>query len=83
MGAPAYAGGGNDGINILNDNNASVAPIQACGNNVAVVGIVAPIHSPQYNKCVNAPIVEGGDKGHHGHKDRHGHKDHKGGHGHY
>ncbi|MCI2421616.1 hypothetical protein MOQ72_29700 [Saccharopolyspora sp. K220] len=48
----------NDGINILNDNNASILPIQACGNNVAVLGAVVPILSPQLNKCVNAPIVD-------------------------
>ncbi|MCI2421617.1 hypothetical protein MOQ72_29705 [Saccharopolyspora sp. K220] len=48
----------NDGINILNDNNASILPIQACGNNVAVLGIVLPILSPQLNECVNAPIVD-------------------------
>ncbi|MBB5153477.1 hypothetical protein [Saccharopolyspora phatthalungensis] len=48
----------NDGINIANDNNISAAPIQACGNNVAVLGAVVPILSPQVNKCVNAPIVD-------------------------
>ncbi|MGP4019680.1 hypothetical protein [Saccharopolyspora sp. 5N708] len=48
----------NDGINVLNDNNLSVLPIQACGNNVAVLGAVVPILSPQLNKCVNAPIVD-------------------------
>ncbi|MEG9516298.1 hypothetical protein LZ318_21725 [Saccharopolyspora indica] len=48
----------NDGINILNDNNLSVLPIQACGNNVAVIGAVVPILSPQLNHCVNAPIVD-------------------------
>ncbi|KAA5837047.1 hypothetical protein ABT337_27460 [Saccharopolyspora hirsuta] len=48
----------NDGINILNDNNASVLPIQACGNNVAVLGAVVPILSPQLNHCVNAPVVD-------------------------
>ncbi|MGW1676510.1 hypothetical protein [Saccharopolyspora sp. NPDC002376] len=48
----------NDGINILNDNNASVLPIQACGNNVAVLGAVVPILSPQLNHCVNAPIID-------------------------
>ncbi|MGW1676511.1 hypothetical protein [Saccharopolyspora sp. NPDC002376] len=48
----------NDGINILNDNNLSVLPIQACGNNVAVLGAVVPILSPQLNHCVNAPIVD-------------------------
>ncbi|MGW5642549.1 hypothetical protein ACWEV3_16810 [Saccharopolyspora sp. NPDC003752] len=48
----------NDGINVLNDNNVSVLPIQACGNNVAVAGAVVPILSPQLNNCVNAPIVD-------------------------
>ncbi|KAA5837048.1 hypothetical protein ABT337_27455 [Saccharopolyspora hirsuta] len=48
----------NDGINILNDNNLSVLPVQACGNNVAVLGAVVPILSPQLNGCVNAPIVD-------------------------
>ncbi|MEV0085828.1 hypothetical protein [Saccharopolyspora sp. NPDC050642] len=48
----------NDGINILNDNNVSVLPVQACGNNVAVAGAVVPILSPQLNNCVNAPIVD-------------------------
>ncbi len=48
----------NDGINILNDNNVSVLPIQACGNNVAVAGAVVPILSPQKAQCVNAPIVD-------------------------
>ncbi|MEG9516299.1 hypothetical protein LZ318_21730 [Saccharopolyspora indica] len=48
----------NDGINILNDNNASVLPIQLCGNNVSVIGAVVPILSPQINHCVNAPVVD-------------------------
>lgn len=46
----------NDGIHIGNGNNVSVAPVQLCGNNVAVVGAVAPVGSPQSNDCVNAPI---------------------------
>ncbi|WP_312864429.1 hypothetical protein [Saccharopolyspora phatthalungensis] len=48
----------NDGINILNDNNISAVPIQACGNNIAVAGAVVPIASPQLNQCVNAPIID-------------------------
>ncbi|RCW40024.1 hypothetical protein DFQ14_113107 [Halopolyspora algeriensis] len=48
----------NDGINILNDNNLSVLPVQACGNNIAVLGAVVPIFSGQANQCVNAPIVD-------------------------
>ena len=48
----------NDGINVLNDNNVSVLPVQACGNNVAVLGAVVPIGSPQTVECVNAPILD-------------------------
>ncbi len=48
----------NDGVNVLNDNNASVLPVQACGNNVAVLGAVVPILSPQSAECVNAPVVD-------------------------
>ncbi|MCC5714944.1 hypothetical protein, partial [Klebsiella pneumoniae] len=58
-GTPAFADSSdNDGINILNDNNASVLPVQLCGNNVAVLGAVVPILSPQKTQCVNAPIVD-------------------------
>lgn len=48
----------NDGINLLNDNNASVLPVQACGDNVAVAGAVVPLLSPQQSECVNAPVVD-------------------------
>ncbi len=48
----------NDGVNVLNDNNISVLPVQACGNNVAVLGAVVPIGSPQASECVNAPVVD-------------------------
>lgn len=59
VGSPAFADSyGNDGINVLNDNNTSVLPIQLCGNNIGVLAIVAPIASPQINNCVNAPIVD-------------------------
>ncbi|MBB5154122.1 hypothetical protein [Saccharopolyspora phatthalungensis] len=58
-GAPAFADSAdNDGINIGNDNNLSVLPIQLCGNNIAVLGAVVPVLSPQANTCVNAPIVD-------------------------
>ncbi|MEV0082308.1 hypothetical protein [Saccharopolyspora sp. NPDC050642] len=57
--APAFADSAdNDGINIGNDNNLSALPIQLCGNNIAVLGAVVPILSPQANDCVNAPIVD-------------------------
>ncbi|MBB5155670.1 hypothetical protein [Saccharopolyspora phatthalungensis] len=57
IGSPAFADSyGNDGIHILNGNNASVLPIQACGNNIGVLAIVVPIGSPQFNQCINAPV---------------------------
>lgn len=60
IGSPAFADSyDNDGINVLNDNNVSLVPIQLCGNNVGVLALVAPIGSPQANFCVNAPIWEG------------------------
>jgi len=58
-GVPALADtSDNDGLNIGNDNNASVAPVQACGNNVAVVGAVVPLLSPNTSQCTNAPIAD-------------------------
>ncbi|KAA5836047.1 hypothetical protein ABT337_23295 [Saccharopolyspora hirsuta] len=58
-GIPAFADSAdNDGINAGNDNNLSVAPIQLCGNNIAVIGAVVSILSPQGNQCVNAPIAD-------------------------
>ncbi|MDA3624380.1 hypothetical protein OU415_02960 [Saccharopolyspora sp. WRP15-2] len=57
IGSPAFADSAdNDGINLLNDNNVSVLPVQLCGNNVGVLALVVPIASPQANACVNAPI---------------------------
>lgn len=59
VGSPAFADSyDNDGINVLNDNNVSILPIQACGNNVGVGALVIPIASPQTVECVNAPIVD-------------------------
>ncbi|MGJ7906136.1 hypothetical protein ACOQFL_06610 [Actinopolyspora sp. H202] len=59
VGSPAMADSkDNDGINILNDNNVSVLPIQLCGNDVAVLGANLNIASPETTKCVNAPIVD-------------------------
>ncbi|TDC95979.1 hypothetical protein E1161_03770 [Saccharopolyspora aridisoli] len=48
----------NDGVNVLNDNNVSVLPVQACGNKVAALGAVVPLLSPQSSECVNAPVVD-------------------------
>ncbi|GAA3365760.1 hypothetical protein [Saccharopolyspora gregorii] len=48
----------NDGVNLLNDNNISAVPVQLCGNNVAVLGAVVPVLSPQTSQCVNAPVVD-------------------------
>ncbi|MEV4644453.1 hypothetical protein [Saccharopolyspora sp. NPDC049357] len=63
IGTPASADStDNDGVNLGNDNNLSVLPVQLCGNNVAVLGAVAPIASPQNVECVNAPIVDHPEK---------------------
>ncbi|MBQ6643887.1 MAG: hypothetical protein IJH84_23030 [Saccharopolyspora sp.] len=48
----------NDGVNLLNGNNVSVLPVQACGTNAAVAGAVVPILSPQPSQCVNAPLTD-------------------------
>lgn len=57
IGSPAFADSAdNDGVNLLNDNNASVLPVQLCGNDVAVLGAVADVASPENTECVNAPI---------------------------
>ncbi|MHA6798488.1 hypothetical protein [Bounagaea algeriensis] len=49
----------NDGIGVLNDDNISAVPAQLCNNNVsAVVGVTAPILSPQEASCTNAPVVD-------------------------
>ncbi|SFT03530.1 hypothetical protein [Saccharopolyspora flava] len=49
----------NDGINIGNGNNTSVLPIQLCGNNIAILGAVVPVASPQNVVCAaNAPIED-------------------------
>lgn len=49
----------NDGVNVGNDNNLSLLPVQLCGNNIAILGAVVPIASPQNVVCANAPIEEG------------------------
>lgn len=48
----------NDGVNLGNDNELSALPIQLCGNNIAVLGAVVPILSPQDASCTNAPAVD-------------------------
>ena len=48
--------GDNDGVNLLNDNNISVLPIQACDTNV--VGKLVNQDSPEKVKCVNAPLTD-------------------------
>ncbi|MGI8307968.1 hypothetical protein [Saccharopolyspora hattusasensis] len=60
LGSAAFADSAdNDGVNAVNDNNISAAPVQLCGNNVgALIGVVVPSVSPQVNQCVNAPVVD-------------------------
>lgn len=56
----AYAdSAGDNGVNVLNDNDLSVLPIQACNDNVALLGgVIVPVLSPQLAHCVNAPVVD-------------------------
>ncbi len=58
--APAFADSIKDeGVNAIDDNNASVLPIQACNDNVAAaVGIIIPVLSPADAHCTNAPVVD-------------------------
>ena len=60
LGSTAFADtADNDGVNLLDDNNVSAVPVQACGNNVgAAIGAAVPILSPQTAECVNAPVVD-------------------------
>lgn len=60
LGSTAFADtADNDGVNLLDDNNISAVPVQACGNNVgAAIGVVVPVLSPQSSDCVNAPVVD-------------------------
>jgi len=49
----------NEGVNLVDDNNISAVPVQACGNNVgAAIGVVVPVLSPQVSNCTNAPVVD-------------------------
>ncbi|GAA2819953.1 hypothetical protein [Saccharopolyspora taberi] len=58
-GMPAVADSAdNDGVNVGNDNNLSVLPIQACGNDIAVLGIVGKLLSSSSTECTNAPVVD-------------------------
>jgi hypothetical protein len=65
--APAFAdSAGNNGINVLNDDNVSVLPVQVCNNGEAVPVLShvvdlfghSQVHSPDTTNCVDAPIVD-------------------------
>ena len=59
LAGPAFAdSANNEGVNVLNDNNASVLPIQACGNDVAALGAVVEVLNAEQTKCTNAPVVD-------------------------
>jgi hypothetical protein len=47
----------NDGVNVANDNNVSVAPVQLCGSALAGTPLFQVL-SPEQNQCVNAPLVD-------------------------
>lgn len=65
--APAFAdSAANNGVNLLDDDNVSVLPVQVCntGEVVPVLSHVVDLlghsqsQSPNTNDCVNAPIVD-------------------------
>lgn len=47
---------GNDGVNVLDDNNVSALPVRACDANV--LGKLANQSSPSEIHCENAPLVD-------------------------
>ena len=49
---------GNEGVNLLNDDNISAVPVQLCNNDIAALGAVVPVLSPSQAECVNAPIAD-------------------------
>lgn len=49
----------NDGINVLDNSNIHLGPLQLCGNNVAVLGAVLPIGSPLSAECQQAAQAKG------------------------
>lgn len=66
LAAPAFAdSAGNNGLNLADDNNVSVLPVQIC-NSGPVNVLAVPVHllsdsnsqSPQNVNCVDAPIVD-------------------------
>jgi hypothetical protein len=58
-GSPAFADSAdNDGVNIGNDNNIVIAPIQLCDASLLGGAVNLLIGSPQNNNCVNAPLVD-------------------------
>lgn len=66
LGAPAFAGEAHggvhhnheyNGVNLLNENNVQV-PVGVCNNNVAVLGAVVPILSPQTAGDCSTAVIE-------------------------
>lgn len=66
VGAPAFAdSAGNNGINVLDDDNLSVLPIQVCNSGTTDL-LAIPLHllsdnegnSPHDVDCTNAPILD-------------------------
>lgn len=56
-GIPAMAGTvDNDGVNIGDDNNISLLPVQLC--QTQVIAALVPVGSPHNGECVNAPVVD-------------------------
>jgi len=47
-----------NGINVLNENNV-VVPVQACSDQVAVVGLIVPVLSPNTTACTANTGING------------------------
>jgi hypothetical protein len=64
LGAPAFADStGNNGLNLLDDNNISVLPVQACPGKLTILGELVPAlnttsNSPSSATCTQTPIQD-------------------------
>lgn len=64
LGAPAFADStGNNGLNLLDDNDISVLPVQACPGKLTVLSDLIPVlnttsNSPNNVTCGQTPIKD-------------------------
>jgi len=58
-GEPGREGNEYNGINVLNGNNVAV-PVQACGDQVSILGLVVPVGSPSNSACSSEIFIKQG-----------------------